>query len=402
MSTHTDHLDGLPDTVPGVVHRAARLWPDDEAVVDPASTSGTARLTFAELDVAVRAAARAFVATGLQPGDRVPVWAPNMHQWIVAALGLYAAGGVLVPLNTRFKGTEAAHVLRTSGARFLFTVTDFLDTDYVELLDDAGARDLVEEIVILEGAVPGGTTDRVVSWTDFLARGANGADADSLDQQVEAREAALTGDSMCDIIFTSGTTGAPKGAMLRHGASVHLYASWADVVGLRHGDRYLLVYPLLPHRGAEVGPAGVAAEGCDDGPAPRVRLRRRSWRRSQAERISMLPGTAGDLPDHPQPPRRQRVRPVVAAAGGHRRRRRPRRARGRACARSSGSTPSSPATASPRPPAPSPCAATTTTPRSSPTPRAGRLDGIEVRIVDADGNEVPTGEPGEIVVRGYT
>ena len=104
----------------------------------------------------MREAAKAFVATGLQPGDRASVWAPNMHQWIVAALGLYSAGGVLVPLNTRFKGTEAAHVLRTSGARFLFTVTDFLDTNYVELLDDAGARDLVEEIVILEGSVPEG------------------------------------------------------------------------------------------------------------------------------------------------------------------------------------------------------------------------------------------------------
>ena len=96
--------------------------------------------------------------------------------WIVAALGLYAAGGVLVPLNTRFKGTEAAHVLRTSGARFLFTVTDFLDTDYVALLEEAGARDLVEEIVVLEGSVPPGT----VSWDDFLARGAAADDTERL------------------------------------------------------------------------------------------------------------------------------------------------------------------------------------------------------------------------------
>jgi long-subunit acyl-CoA synthetase (AMP-forming) len=196
VSTPTEAPDDLlPETVPGVVHRGAQLWPDDEAIVDRDT-----RWSFTELDDAVRDAAKAFVATGLQPGDRASVWAPNMHQWIVAALGLYAAGGVLVPLNTRFKGTEAAHVLRTSGARFLFTVTDFLDTDYVQLLDDAGARDLVEEIVIFEGSVPEGA----VSWSDFLARGADVDDA-----AVEAREAALTGDTMCDIIFTSGTTGAP-------------------------------------------------------------------------------------------------------------------------------------------------------------------------------------------------
>src|SRR3954454_10159318 len=181
----------LPETVPGVVHRAAALWPDDAAIVDRPSTPEEVRLTFRQLEAAVHEAAKAFVASGLQPGDRASVWAPNLHQWMIAALGLYAAGGVLVPLNTRFKGTEAAHVLRTSGARFLFTVTDFLDTNYVELLDDAGARALVEEIVILEGSVPEGT----VSWDGFLARGTAVDDGPTLDEQVEAREATLTGDT---------------------------------------------------------------------------------------------------------------------------------------------------------------------------------------------------------------
>ena len=93
-------------------------------------------------------------------------------------------------------------MLRTSGARFLFTVTDFLDTDYVALLEEAGARDLVEEIVVLEGSVPPGT----VSWDDFLARGAAADDA-----EVETRESALTGETMCDIIFTSRHDGRAEG-----------------------------------------------------------------------------------------------------------------------------------------------------------------------------------------------
>ncbi|HLM17580.1 MAG TPA: AMP-binding protein, partial [Acidimicrobiia bacterium] len=273
MSTH------IPETVPAVVHRAADLWPDDEAVVDRQT-----RLTFSQLDAAVREAAKAFVATGLQPGDRASVWAPNMHQWIVAALGLYAAGGVLVPLNTRFKGTEAAHVLRTSGARFLFTVTDFLDTNYVELLDDAGARDLVEEIMILEGSVPEDGTDGVVSWTDFLARGEGVGD-----DEVDAREAALTGDTMCDIIFTSGTTGAPKGAMLRHGASVRLYASWAEVVGLRHGDRYLLIYPLFHTAGLKSGLLASLLMGATL--LPHLVFDPQTVMETvQSERVTMLPG----------------------------------------------------------------------------------------------------------------
>jgi acyl-CoA synthetase (AMP-forming)/AMP-acid ligase II len=366
------------------VHRAAALWPDDEAVVD----RGT-RLTFSELDAAVRACAKAFAATGLQPGDRASVWAPNLHQWIVAALGLYSAGGVLVPLNTRFKGAEAAHVLRTSGARFLFTVTDFLDTNYVQLLDDAGARDLVEEIVILEGAVPKGA----VSWSDFLARGATVDDA-----EIDAREATITGDTMSDIIFTSGTTGAPKGAMLRHGASVRLYQAWSDVVGLRHGDRYLLIYPLFHTAGLKSGLLASLLKGATllpflvfDPPAVMETV--------QAERVSMLPGPPAiyqtilntDVSDYDLSSLRLAVTgaavvPVELVVQLREELGFDSVVTGYGLTETTG---------------------TVAMCRHDDDPEiiahtSGRpLDGIEMKIVDADGNELPTGEQGEIVTRGY-
>jgi acyl-CoA synthetase (AMP-forming)/AMP-acid ligase II len=370
--------------VPGVVHRAAALWPDDEAVVDRDT-----RLTFAQLDAAVRQAARAFVASGLQPGDRASVWAPNIHQWIVAALGLYSAGGVLVTLNTRFKGTEAAHVLRTSGARFLFTVTDFLDTDYVELLDEAGERDLVEEIVILEGSVPEGT----VSWADFLARGASVDDA-----EVEAREATLTGDSTSDIIFTSGTTGAPKGAMLRHGASVRLYASWSEVVGLRHGDRYLLIYPLFHTAGLKSGLLASLLTGttlfpCAVFDPPTV------METVQREGITMLPGPPAiyqtilntDVSEYDLSSLRLAVTgaavvPVELVVRLREELKFDSVVTGYGLTETTG---------------------TIAMCRHDDDPEiiahtSGRpLDGIEMKIVDAEGNEVPTGEQGEIVARGY-
>ena len=84
-------------------------------------------------------ATRAVVAHGIEPGDRVAVWAPNCAEWVVAALGAVGAGAVLVPLNTRYKGAEAAYILRASGARILFTVQGFLGTDYPALLDEAVA-----------------------------------------------------------------------------------------------------------------------------------------------------------------------------------------------------------------------------------------------------------------------
>jgi HIP---CoA ligase len=390
VSTHTDRrIDGLPDTVPGVVHRAAGLWPDDEAVVDRET-----RFTFTELDAAVREAAKAFVATGVQPGDRASVWAPNMHQWIVAALGLYAAGGVLVPLNTRFKGTEAAHVLRTSGARFLFTVTDFLDTNYVDLLDDAGARDLVEEIVILEGSVPEGT----VGWTEFLARGASVDDAAALDKEVDAREAALTGDTMSDIIFTSGTTGAPKGAMLRHGASVRLYASWAEVVGLRHGDRYLLIYPLFHTAGLKSGLLASLLMGATL--LPHLVFDPQTVMATvQAERVTMLPGPPAiyqtilntDVSEYDLSSLRLAVTgaavvPVELVVKLRDELGFDSVVTGYGLTETTG---------------------TVAMCRHDDDPEiiahtSGRpLDGIEMKIVDVDGNEVPTGDQGEIVTRGY-
>ena len=110
-SNELDFPSDIPPTIPAAVHRAAELWHDEEALVD-----GDLRMTFGQLNIRVQQAAGAFVASGLQPGDRVAIWAPNSASWIVASLGVYAAGGVLVPINTRFKAPEAAHVLNTSGA----------------------------------------------------------------------------------------------------------------------------------------------------------------------------------------------------------------------------------------------------------------------------------------------
>src|SRR5690606_15971129 len=127
------------------------------------------RLSFRELVDAADGAARALVATGLEPGDRVGIWAPNSADWVVAALGAYRAGCVIVTVNTRFKGSEAAHVLGTAQARLLLTVNGFLDTDYVALLDEAGRPPSIETVVLLDGPPSGGS----VAWADLLARGAD-------------------------------------------------------------------------------------------------------------------------------------------------------------------------------------------------------------------------------------
>jgi acyl-CoA synthetase (AMP-forming)/AMP-acid ligase II len=215
------------ETVPAALERAAHDFGETEAVVD-----GSDRWTFARLHDESLRVARALVGSGVRPGDRVALWSPNSARWIAASFGVYAAGAVLVPVNTRFKGKEAAHVLGRSGATVLFACSDAVGTDLLALLDGAGDLPALRETVVVEGpARPG-----AVAWDDFTARGAVSGD----------RPLPSVGtDDLADIIFTSGTTGAPKGAMLGHGPSVRTYEAWCDAVGLRRGDRYLCVYPFF-------------------------------------------------------------------------------------------------------------------------------------------------------------
>jgi acyl-CoA synthetase (AMP-forming)/AMP-acid ligase II len=216
----------LPQTVPAALERAASDFGDAEAVVD-----GSHRWTFAGLQAESQRVARALAAKGVRPGDRVALWSPNSARWIAASFGVYAAGAVLVPVNTRFKGMEAAHVLRRSGASVLLASTDAVGTDLLALLEDADLPAL-RELVVVEG--PG--RPGAVGWDDFVALGAVDGDGPL---------PAVGADDLADIIFTSGTTGAPKGAMLGHGASVRTYEAWSDAVGLQRGDRYLCVYPFF-------------------------------------------------------------------------------------------------------------------------------------------------------------
>src|SRR3954453_11859438 len=111
-------------TLPAVVAEAAAERPDGEALV-----FDDVRLTFGELQLEVQRFAAAVLAAGVEPGDRTAIWAPNSDRWVVAALGLTSVGAVLVPVNTRFKGEEARHVLATTRASLLLVDNAFLDVD---------------------------------------------------------------------------------------------------------------------------------------------------------------------------------------------------------------------------------------------------------------------------------
>lgn len=263
-------------TVPAMVRDAARRFGDAEAVVD-----GGRRVSFAELLGLVHNAARALVASGVETGDRVAVWAPNSLEWIVAALGVTTAGGVLVPVNTRFRGVEAAYVLARSRARILLTVRGFLDTDYPALLGSA-AGDLpdLEQTVLLAGS----PDDAATGWEDFLARG----HATPI-EVVDARVASLLPSDASDVVFTSGTTGNPKGVVMTHDQTLRAYLDWCDWADLRRGDRYLIANPFFHIFGYKAGCLASLMRGATIFPVavfdPGVVLEL-----VERERISVLPG----------------------------------------------------------------------------------------------------------------
>ncbi|MFF4564063.1 fatty acid--CoA ligase family protein [Streptomyces sp. NPDC001435] len=295
-------------SIPGLVRSAAEQHADAEAVVD-----GRTRISYAELGARVERAAAACIASGLEVGDRVAVWAPNSLDWIVSALGAVSAGAVLVPLNTRFKGTEAADVLRRSGTRLLFVTGTFLGTSYVASLrraagdgdgdgkgdadGDGGPGPLpglpsLEQVVVLSDDAPADFR----TWKDFLAAGEGVGGA-----EVRRRAGELDGSSLSDIIFTSGTTGRPKGAVITHAQTLRAYEVWADLGGLIRGDRYLIVNPFFHTFGYKAGVIACLMRGATMIPQPVFNVDT-VLANIAAERVSVLPGPPTlhqSLLDHP-------------------------------------------------------------------------------------------------------
>jgi HIP---CoA ligase len=373
-------------TIPNLARRAAERFGEDPALVD-----GDVTLSFAELWTAVAEAARAFIAAGVRLGDRVAIWAPNIWEWPVALLALQAAGGVVVPLNTRFKGAEAAYILNKSRARLLVTVPGFLGNDYVSMLEGHDLPEL-EHILLLRGEASSGTT---TTWSEFLATG-----VEVPGSQVDRHLASLGPGNVSDIIFTSGTTGAPKGVVATHGQTLRAFHDWADLVGLRHGDRYLVVNPFFHSFGYKAGIVASLVAGAtlypqavfDVGEAQRMVARHRITCLPGPPTIyqSLLAGLDAD-PTAPRPHLRLAV--TGAAAIPVSLVERMRRDLGiETVLTAYGLTEATGfATA---------CRATDDAETIATT--SGRaIPGVEVRVVDDNGKEVPAGEPGEIVVRGY-
>jgi acyl-CoA synthetase (AMP-forming)/AMP-acid ligase II len=256
-------------TIPAAVARAAREFGDAPALAEP----GGPRLSYHQLHEQVITVSRALIAEGVAAGDRVAIWSPNTHHWVLGALGALGVGATLVPVSTRFTGHEAAGVIGRSGARALLVAGPFLGTDRLAALraaektiaaerhpggDCLSRLSVVVRIPIEAPAPAAGPADPApegadgatgaIGWADFLDRAA------AVPASVAAgRAAAVSPGDVSDILFTSGTTGRSKGAMTAHRQSLAVARAWAECGRLSTADRYLVVNPFFHSFGFKAG-----------------------------------------------------------------------------------------------------------------------------------------------------
>lgn len=235
-------------TIPEMLDAQAERRASAEAVV-----AADVRLDFRTLRERALDLAAALAARGIQPGDRIAVWAPNGWRWTIVAAGCWYAGATLVPISTRFGAFEVGDILTRAEAAALFVENGFLGQDYVALLrqdfgEPADGRPFAglpgaHILVGLDGVPTGG-----VGFDTLLAEGAaqprppdrHEATAPATTPVTTARKAT----DLAEILFTSGTTGQPKAVLLDHRTLLASYRDYGHIAGFRPGDRYLVVMPF--------------------------------------------------------------------------------------------------------------------------------------------------------------
>ncbi|GGQ33310.1 FadD3 family acyl-CoA ligase [Streptomyces mutabilis] len=371
-------------SIPNVVRAAARRFGDATALVD-----GNRRIGFRELEGFMLRAVASARALGIGPGDRVGLCAPNSVEWIVAALGIQGAGGIVVPLNTRFKQRELSYILRKSGAKALFAAASFLGTDYTADLkrSDPGLPALRITVSLLGDRGPADMT-----WDEFLDLGTGPSAAhEAIDR--------LTPEQVSDVMFTSGTTGHPKGVTLTHGQSLRAYGWMSSEYGFGASDSFLVIPPFFHCFGYKAGWLASFLHGVTVIPMA-VFDAGRALELIEREQVSILlgpPTIFHDLLHHPGRPHRDLSSLRVSMTGGTTIPEALIRAMKKDLTfdivlSAYGLTESTALVTSTRVGDTEETVARTT----------GRpIPDVEIRLTDASGQELPPGEDGEILVRGY-
>ncbi|WOI61623.1 AMP-binding protein [Streptomyces fradiae] len=242
----------LGHTIGADLARAVERFPDREALVDVVSGR---RWTYAAFGAAVDEVARALIASGVERGDRVGIWAVNCPEWVLVQYATARVGAVMVNINPAYRAHELAYVLNQAGVRLLVASLAHKASDYRAMAEQVrGDCPALRETVHIGDA----------SWDAFLARAAPHHTA-----EVAAREALLSCDDPVDIQYTSGTTGFPKGATLSHHNILNNGFFVGETLGYTEHDRICLPVPFYHCFGMVMGNLAATSHGaCVVIPAP--------------------------------------------------------------------------------------------------------------------------------------
>ena len=232
----------MTTTIPALMRHAAARRGDHPALVSQIDGA----ISYRELDRQADLVAKALIADGAQPGDRAVIWAPNMWEWVAIAIGIQRAAGVMVPLNTRLKGAEVSDIVRRGAIVRLFSIGNFLGRYYPVMLKDEAMPGLRRRIILR--ARPDELGEGESRFEDFMALAEGISDA-----QLAEREAIVTPDTLADLMFTSGTTGAPKGALFDHRRSLGGGRAWVNIAQQTPDDRYVCFGPFSHNASYKAG-----------------------------------------------------------------------------------------------------------------------------------------------------
>lgn len=246
-----------------LLETTAEKHPDNDALVVPYQNL---RWSYRELDRQVDQLAAGLIALGLEPGERIGVWAPNMAEWVVLQFATAKAGLILVNVNPAYRLSELDFALNQAEAKALVLVPSFKSSDYMAMLSE-----LMPE---LAGAVPGKLMAKkvpslrwVITLSDEAAPGTiryadvmAGAD-DGTRRKVAELASLLQFDDPINIQFTSGTTGRPKAATLSHHNIVNNAYFTGLQMKLTDADRMCIPVPMYHCFGMVLGTLCCVAHG---------------------------------------------------------------------------------------------------------------------------------------------
>src|SRR4051794_4698946 len=234
----------IGQTIGANLEQTVERFPDADALV---ARHQDVRLSWSELNDQVDRVARGLVANGLEHGDRVGIWSPNRFEWVLIQFATAKAGVILVNLNPAYRTSEVEYALRQSGCRWLAAAKEFKTSDYAGMIEEVRPRvDTLEHVVLFESP----------EWDELLAAG-DGESADAL----RDRQAALDPDNRINIQYTSGTTGAPKGATLTHHNILNNGFFVSELCRHTEADRVCIPVPFYHCFGMVMANLGCSSHG---------------------------------------------------------------------------------------------------------------------------------------------